>query len=174
MKTAARSLVETVYRFRASGQTDIQLRNREKAAALRKSDMFVYAVRLRVFSNSAYVLIVPWRRGKTVDDHEGLYQADVIQQMVNRIYFKSKKDDGIILREKYSPFPVVVFALILAAVECAIDEWTDGSFTKVPFTEEKYSPIYRHHLRELRQYEVASDDLQVVTQLCQWMYEDGR
>ncbi|KAI1782799.1 hypothetical protein LXA43DRAFT_901840 [Ganoderma leucocontextum] len=157
MKTAARNLVETVYRFRASGQTAIQLRNRERAAALRQNDAFVY-----------------YKRGKTVDEHEGLYQADVIQQMANRIYFKNKKDDGIILKDKYSPFPVVAFALILAAVECAIDEWSDGSFTKVPFTEEKYAPVYRHHLRELRQYEAVSDDMQVVMQLARWIYEDGR
>ena len=45
---------------------------------------------------------------------------------------------------------------------------------KVPFTEDKYAPVYRHRLRELRQYEVASEDLRIVTQLCQWIYEDGR
>ena len=56
------------------------------------------------------------RRSKTTDDHKGLYQADIIQQMVNRIYFKNRKDDGIALKNKYSPFPVVAFALILAAV----------------------------------------------------------
>nr|VWO99054.1 Cytochrome P450 51 [Ganoderma boninense] len=157
VKTAARSLVETVYRFRSSGQAEIQLRNRERVAALRKDDAFVYR-----------------KRGPTADDHEGLYEADIIQQMANRIYFKDKKDDGVVLQGRYSPFPIVAFALIITAVECAIDEWTDGSFTKVPFTEDKYSPVYRHHLRELRQYEAASDDLHIVTRLCQWIYEDGR
>ncbi|KAM5541923.1 hypothetical protein V8D89_004233 [Ganoderma adspersum] len=106
--------------------------------------------------------------------HEGLYQADVIQQMVNRIYFKTKKDDSVVLREWYSPFPLVTLALVLAAIECTIEEWTDGCFTKVPFMEDKYAPVYRYHFRELRQYEAASDDLRVVTQLCQWIYEDGR
>ncbi|PIL28796.1 hypothetical protein GSI_08840 [Ganoderma sinense ZZ0214-1] len=165
MKTAARNLVETVYRFRASGQTAIQLRNRERAAALRKNDAFVYYTRF---------LTNVKKRGKTDEEHEGLYQADIIQQMANRLYFKSKKDDGIILKAKYSPFPVVAVAIILAAVECAINEWSSGSFTKVPFMEDQYASVYRHHLRELRKYEAVSDDMQVVTQICQWIYEDGR
>ena len=59
-------------------------------------------------------------------------------------------------------------------IECAIDEWSSGSFTKVPFTEEQYAPVYRHHLRELRQYEAVSDDIRVVTQICWWIYGDGR
>lgn len=56
------------------------------------------------------------KRGKTVDDHKGLYQAEIIQQMANRVYFKKRTDDGILLRAQYSPFPVPALALILTAV----------------------------------------------------------
>lgn len=63
-----------------------------------------------------YLLNQSQKRGKSLDENEGLYQADVIQQMANRIYFKTKKDDGLVLRDRYSPFPIVALALILAAV----------------------------------------------------------
>ena len=117
MKTAARNLVETVYRFRPSGQTAIQLRNRERAAALRKNDVFVYYVCFVPIVCPRFTLIATvQKRDKTGEAHKGLYQADIIQQMANRVYFKNKKDDGIILKSKYSPFPVVALALILAAV----------------------------------------------------------
>ena len=56
------------------------------------------------------------KRGKTVDEHQDLYQAEIIQQMVNRIYFKNRNDDGVVLSSKYSPFPQVALALILTAV----------------------------------------------------------
>ncbi|KAI1794921.1 hypothetical protein LXA43DRAFT_882820 [Ganoderma leucocontextum] len=159
MKTAARALVETAYRFHVSAKSAVQLRNRERAAQLLKGDAFVYR-----------------KRGKSEDEHEDLYQAEIIQQMVNRVYFKNKNDDGIALKDRYSPFPFVSLALILAAIECAITEWNDGTFTKIPFTEDAYKPVYKHHLQELHQYEAATEleGLKIVTEICEYLYSDGR
>ncbi|EIW62734.1 uncharacterized protein TRAVEDRAFT_43071 [Trametes versicolor FP-101664 SS1] len=145
------------YRFWVSAKSAVHLRNRKKVTLLRENDAFVYR-----------------KRGKTVDDHKGLYQAEIIQQMANRVYFKKRTDDGILLRAQYSPFPVPALALILTAVECAIDEWTDGSWTKVSFTEEAYRAAYEHHLEELNMFETTSGDLKVVSQICKRIYDDGR
>lgn len=40
--------------------------------------------------------------------------------------------------------------------------------------EEQYAPVYRHHLRKLQQFKAVSDNIQVVTQICGWIYQDGR
>ena len=46
----------------------------------------------------------------------GSYQAAIIQRMANRILQEQEKNDGIVLSEKYRPFPMPAMALILAAV----------------------------------------------------------
>ncbi|KAL1943792.1 hypothetical protein VTO73DRAFT_3610 [Trametes versicolor] len=157
LKTAARPLVEATYGFRASQKTRVQLRNRERATKLREADAFVYR-----------------KRGNTADDHQGLYEAEIIQQVANRVYFKKRGDDGIVLKEIYSPFPDVALALIIAAIECCIDEWSDGTYNKISFTEASYRSVYEHHLRELRAFEHASEELQIVTEICKTMYQEGR
>jgi hypothetical protein len=54
------------------------------------------------------------------EGRSGLYQHGIIQMIVNKVYFKNKHDDGVILDTIYRPFPVVGMALILAAVSCRV------------------------------------------------------
>ena len=55
-------------------------------------------------------------RSQTGEQVSDIYQAPIIQQIINRVYFKTADDDGIVLSDTYSPFPMVGLALVLAAV----------------------------------------------------------
>ena len=35
-------------------------------------------------------------------------------------------------------------------IECCIDEWSSGSWTRIPFTYENYQEVYSHHLGALK------------------------
>lgn len=53
------------------------------------------------------------------DEHEGLYEAPVIQMVINRVFYKNASDDGIKLRHAYEPFPFKGLALVLTAVSAS-------------------------------------------------------
>lgn len=55
-------------------------------------------------------------RGLTPDKHVGLYEAEIIQMVIDHIYYKDPEDDGVILRDAYTPFPLPALALIITAV----------------------------------------------------------
>lgn len=95
----------------------VQLQNRELVVNLKKDSSFIYRV-----SISSFVLMVPNElyfektQGRTLEEHDGIYQNRGIQQLINEVLFKNKSDDGITWAKYYKPFPVVAFALALTAV----------------------------------------------------------
>lgn len=117
--------------------------------------------------------------------------------MVNRVYYKSATDDGIVIADVYEPFPFVALALILTAVsfvfmvearcaltflpsppvhqiQCGIDEWDTGVHCNVTFSEENYSSIYETHLKELKKFERESGDDKILTEICTALSRRGR
>ncbi|TFK82538.1 hypothetical protein K466DRAFT_439749, partial [Polyporus arcularius HHB13444] len=104
---------------------------------------------------------------------EGLYEGDIIQNIINRVYYKDAEDDGVLHDEAYRPFPFAGVALVLTAVECAINEWTTGLWQNVHF-DEKYKAIYKSHLIDITRFQGASGDDDVMTQICTTISENGR
>ncbi|CDO74594.1 hypothetical protein BN946_scf184807.g2 [Trametes cinnabarina] len=160
IKNVARSLVPAAYSFKAGITARSRVYNQERAAFLRRGHAFVYEVMALPFPCAA--------------DHVGLYEAEVIQAVINRVFYKSATDEGIVLARVYDPFPIVGLALVLTAVECAIDEWESGVFTKVKFSEEKYSSMYKVHLQELCAFEEESGADRIVNDICTNISARGR
>ena len=46
----------------------------------------------------------------------GLYEAEIVQAIVNKVFYKNPTDDGVIHDDRYRPFPIRGIALILTAV----------------------------------------------------------
>ena len=46
----------------------------------------------------------------------GLYEGDLIQTIINRVYYKDSQDDGVVHDTAYRPFRFEGLALILTAV----------------------------------------------------------
>jgi hypothetical protein len=45
-----------------------------------------------------------------------MYGHPIIQKAVNTVWFKNKRDEGILFAEDFEPLPVPAIALILTAV----------------------------------------------------------
>lgn len=56
------------------------------------------------------------RQTRSPDGNKGLYGAKIIQKGVNAMWFRDKKDEGVLYPEFYKPFPEVGLALLLTAV----------------------------------------------------------
>ncbi|KAI0822409.1 hypothetical protein BC628DRAFT_1277799, partial [Trametes gibbosa] len=104
----------------------------------------------------------------------GLYEADIIQAVINQVFYKSSEDDGVVHSGIYDPFPVPGLALVLTVIQCAIDEWSTGPFQRVTFSEEAYSSTYNQHLQELWAFEKESGDDEALTDLCTEIARRGR
>ncbi|CDO75467.1 hypothetical protein BN946_scf184935.g3 [Trametes cinnabarina] len=157
VKTTARALVQGAFGFKTGLTPVSRVYNQEHAAAMKRGRAFVYE-----------------SIGETVDDHLGLYEAEIIQDVINRVFYKSPSDDGIQLADAYDPFPFVGLALILTAIECCIDEWESGTFSKVTFSEENYGAVYQRHLQELRAFEAESGADRILTDICKQISARGR
>ena len=46
----------------------------------------------------------------------GLYEVEIVQAIVNKVFYKNPTDDGVIHDGQYRPFPIRGVALILTAV----------------------------------------------------------
>jgi hypothetical protein len=52
---------------------------------------------------------------------KGIYNHPIIQKAVNRMWFKNKRDEGILYSEYFSPISGPSIALILTAVSCPLN-----------------------------------------------------
>ncbi|KAI9570030.1 hypothetical protein HD554DRAFT_1987593, partial [Boletus coccyginus] len=73
----------------------------------------------------------------------------VIQQVINKILFKKKDNEGIKWAEYYDSFPKVAFTLTLTAIECVLNKWTISKCESVYFKEDEYKGLYKQHLKTL-------------------------
>ena len=88
------------------------------------------------------------------------------------MWFKNKRDEGIVHPDLFNPISVPSIALILTAVskfqrlfyllvsnnpfmpqiECNLDEWISGTKTEVTFWADDYRPIYESHVLSLNTF----------------------
>ncbi|OBZ67923.1 hypothetical protein A0H81_12301 [Grifola frondosa] len=88
--------------------------------------------------------------------------------------FVYRNDDGIVLAHIYRPFPIPAIALILTAIEGAINEWVPGTRADVTFSVEAYREVFDHHVSALRRFDEASKELEILTKIRTHMADDGR
>ncbi|KAI0682073.1 hypothetical protein C8T65DRAFT_597643 [Cerioporus squamosus] len=140
LKGAARSTVEGMYGFKPVSATDLEWvqYNKERASALLTNKAFAYEVRHQPHDAAT---------------DKGLYQVGIIQSIINRVYYKGPKDDGVVHDDVYRPFPLKGLALVLTAIECAIQEWETGVYSNVNFNQQAYSTVYAKHVKDLENFE---------------------
>jgi len=51
-----------------------------------------------------------------LEDRSGVYQAPIIQKVINSMWFANKRNEGVVFDEYFRPFPKVGLALVLTAV----------------------------------------------------------
>ncbi|EIW80283.1 hypothetical protein CONPUDRAFT_90562 [Coniophora puteana RWD-64-598 SS2] len=157
LKTKARPLVASAFGFEDTVDEDAQAANRKLVEDLKKDSSFVYRV-----------------RGNTPEEHRGMFLAKIIQQLINDIFYKGKKATAVKWEEFFTTFPKPGFALVLSAIECAIDEWQSGSFHRVSFSEMDYRAVFETHLKNLDDFEGQGDNAdQVLTKFMQRVHQIG-
>ncbi|KAG6807096.1 hypothetical protein H0H92_008806 [Tricholoma furcatifolium] len=136
-KTKLTSLVEAMYGFETGQSPKIIAANRELAERLKFEKSFIY-------------------KELTEDVCKGMYRHPIIQAGVNKLYFKHKRDEGIVHTNRFNPLPIPAIALILTAIECNIDEWVSGSRNEIIFYADSYQVTYTKHIESLETFGKAT------------------
>ncbi|KAF8265699.1 hypothetical protein EI94DRAFT_1804020 [Lactarius quietus] len=126
VKAKVTPLVISFYGFVTGGAADILNQNIERARNLKTDTTFI--------------------NGETGFP----YRHPIIQQCINVIWFGDNRGDGVRFRNEFSPMPYEVIALVLTAIECCLDEWSNGLQIELPFTYEHYKVTYASHLAALK------------------------
>ncbi|KAJ8522272.1 hypothetical protein ONZ45_g1162 [Pleurotus djamor] len=141
LKTKARPIVELTYGLRAE---DDRIKMREHVERLLSRYTFVF---------------------RDTDTRTGMYMNDIIQTIVNKVWFSNRKADGV----KHPSFsdddgiPLITIALVLTVVENVLDEWLTGEHVDMPFSAHNYRDKYHAHLQTLRNFQAHAPS--VVLQL---------
>lgn len=123
-------------------------------------------------------------------NRKGMYQAKILQKVVNITWFRNKQDEGVVHEDLFSPLTVEALALVLAAVpdffnyflipltcclqiEHCIDEWSSGIRTDIPFSAGLYKDVYEDHIRCLEEFNKVTK-YAILPGILQELYEGGR
>ncbi|KAN0129501.1 hypothetical protein V8E53_012683 [Lactarius tabidus] len=66
------------------------------------------------------------------------YRHPAIQKAINITWFRTVIDVGLVFKKHFSPLPVPAIAYIITAIECCIDEWSDGKRRETSWEEERF------------------------------------
>ncbi|KAI6016278.1 hypothetical protein PISMIDRAFT_77965, partial [Pisolithus microcarpus 441] len=152
LKSKLRPLVEAMFGFHSSQSKSVIKKNWTLAEGLKEGTNFAFKE----------------------DGRRGFLKAPIIQKIVNTMWFANKHDDGVQFHNHFKPFPYPVLALVLAGIECCIDEWMTGTRTDILFTIQEYRSTYESHLNCLQAFEDATKTYNVLPGICTRLYEVGR
>ncbi|KAL6300199.1 hypothetical protein BKA93DRAFT_716378, partial [Sparassis latifolia] len=95
LKTKVCGVIQSFYDFRSGKNKSTISRNCQHAEDLKDGYSFVY-------EDSAM--------------KKGLYKSEIIQMVINDMWFANKHDEGVRYHGYFNPMPVVTIALVLTAV----------------------------------------------------------
>jgi hypothetical protein len=87
------------------------------------------------------------------------YRHPAIQKAINITWFRTVIDVGLVFKKHFSPLPVPAIAYIITAIECCIDEWSDGKRRETSWEEERFKTVYQSHLHSLNDFRKRGDDV---------------
>ncbi|KAJ7784981.1 hypothetical protein DFH07DRAFT_696783, partial [Mycena maculata] len=164
LKTKVRRLVEIIFGFDSCQNKKNIRKNRQRAEDLKEGLGYCY----EVISN--YVQKNPAK----AEGRRGLYKAKTIQKATNLMWFSNRRDEGAMHPELFGPiFPKPAFALVLSAIECAIDEWATGIKTNVPFTSAEYHSVYQEQLKCFDLFEKHTEPRGILDNILTRMHSHG-
>ncbi|KAI0296109.1 hypothetical protein B0F90DRAFT_1927313 [Multifurca ochricompacta] len=105
------------------------------------------------------------------------YQHPIIQQCINVIWFGDRRGEGVMFSEEFYPIPYEAVALVLAVIECCLDEWSKGSRIEIPFAYEHYKETHLYHLSALKALTLQGLNTRhcdPLHQLRRDLYDEGR
>ncbi|KAG6839010.1 hypothetical protein C0991_006603, partial [Blastosporella zonata] len=103
----------------------------------------------------------------------GMYLHPIIQSSINRMWFKSKTDKGVI-RPEYSDRENGIPLVTIAFIECCLEEWQSGEYHDVTFLVTAYQTKYKAHLAALREFDVKTKEHNIVPRLRKHLLRNAR
>ncbi|KAG1868654.1 hypothetical protein F4604DRAFT_1927193 [Suillus subluteus] len=97
-----------------------------------------------------------------------------LQEGINIMWFANRNDEGIIYHKYFNPIPTEVVALVLTAIECCIDEWTQGLKEDIKFTSATYGSVYKGHLASLQHFQQHIAPYKLLEKICDNLYDTAR
>ncbi|THG97489.1 hypothetical protein EW145_g7604 [Phellinidium pouzarii] len=96
---------------------------------------------------------------------KSLFQHKILQQLLNAVWFKTLEHDGFALRPSFiTPIiPFLTLALMVTAIQNALEEWQTGKFQKIPFSAELHAEKYCHILDEIQSLALRTKESLYVT-----------
>ncbi|KAG1906492.1 uncharacterized protein F5891DRAFT_931848, partial [Suillus fuscotomentosus] len=159
VKSKVRPYVADEYGFETSTKQSVIDRNVMLTRELKKDFGFVYKVM--------------YYQTRTPDGNKGLYHAKIIQKVVNTMWFRDKKDEGVLYPEFYKPFPEVGLALLLTAIESGIDKWSTGAQSNKMFTVDEYQGVLDEHLNNLADFDEHTKAQGLLPKLLSRLHDNG-
>ncbi|KAG1836134.1 hypothetical protein F4604DRAFT_1603108 [Suillus subluteus] len=96
------------------------------------------------------------------------------QQAANLLWYRNKKDEGIIFDKFFSLFPMPALALVYTAAKCCIDEWSDGKRVDISFSSGDYREVYDKHLANLKKFDTRTKDHGILAGILTELNNNGR
>ena len=111
--------MEALYGFDSGRSKRAIADNRKLAEDLKDNKGFVFAVSFIYFKNESTDMVVVCQELSDSEGtlkRKGIYSHPIIQKVVNKMWFKNKRDEGIMFPNFFNPISVPSIALILTAV----------------------------------------------------------
>ncbi|KAG1727146.1 hypothetical protein EDD22DRAFT_961298 [Suillus occidentalis] len=159
VKAKLRSLIESLYGFNCSTRESVKSKNCRLVQDLKHKFGLCY----RDLGDK-----------KNNVPRSGLYKTRLNQKGVNLLWYQNKRDEGIMFEKKFTPFPIPALALVYTAVECCIDEWTDGEWTDINFSSAEYKDVYDKHLANLRKFNTQTKAHGILDSILKAINDNGR
>ncbi|KAG1801495.1 uncharacterized protein HD556DRAFT_1438520 [Suillus plorans] len=132
LKMKMRPLTASFHGFRSSNSMEVIRSNRDLAERLKIGSIFVF---------------------KDLSSKSGIYKTELLQQGINGMWFLNRSDEGVIYHKYFDPIPIKTIALVLTAIECCVDEWSQGIKEDIKFTSASYGAVYNHHFSSLQHFD---------------------
>ncbi|EDR02565.1 uncharacterized protein LACBIDRAFT_332394 [Laccaria bicolor S238N-H82] len=116
------------------------------------------------------------RASQDLKEHKGIYRHPAFQTIINKNWFKNKRDNGVIHPEfsEGGMLSKVTKALAITVVENCLDEWQTGEHIDVPFTTAAYKPKFTTNLKQLIVFDNKTKESNIVPCLLKHMLKMAR
>ncbi|KAH9847795.1 hypothetical protein C2E23DRAFT_863158 [Lenzites betulinus] len=109
---------------------------------------------------------------KDVDTAAGFAHNTIVLSAINAEWFADPTSPGVKYMAEFAPIREVTLALVFTAIEFCLDQWANGTFKHMSFSEKLYSPKYNIHLKQVQDWSLGDPDASQIVR--QRMYNRAR
>ncbi|KAF8505173.1 hypothetical protein JB92DRAFT_3098557 [Gautieria morchelliformis] len=126
---------------------------------------------------AALVRELTMNHGILFKDHEvrmGLFENPCTARILRAQWFADAHAEGISFHAYFNPIPLPTLALLFTAIENCVDEWKDGRFRSIDFTEKLYREKYQSYLTNLGTWGDHAQGWHILARLQKCLHDKAR